>query len=462
MKIQPPLFLAAWCVVAIGITTSPRVDAIESPTLPNGMHSLSLTSSTSRSGVLVARDPQAVINIRLSPSTQSNVAAVAYPNQTVAILAENQSPDGFRWYQVRLNTNSREGWVRGDLVRVQSAGAASGFPSVATNPALEPEAPAPPQFPEAIDNPGNPYGFPDYSSPQRPVTPSPQPGAIATAPRTSPRRELVFGATQPNSTTATPQPAIATPGVGGAAPAPEGGGGALQRVGTTAVGAVNAVTDRVNTLLNPRRSQPNRFTQAQVDYFMEIALGTEWGTSNQLIRKWTQNVRIKVSGTRTSEDNATINRVIGELNELISGSGVQLTLDNNNPNVEIIYAPETDFSRLEPNYVPGNLGFFRTSWNAGVLNHAKILITSTNRVTQRERSHLLREELTQVMGLVRDSWRDQNSIFYQGWTDVNQYTDDDRAVIQILYLSNIRPGMSRSQVVSTLQAVSAQRQASSN
>ena len=456
MKIQPPLFLAAWCVVAVALPTSLRSFGIELPTLANGVHMLSLTSATPRSGILAARDPLAGINVRTAPSTQATIVTMANPNTAVAILAEGQGLDSV-WYQVRLVSTGQEGWVRGDLVRVQTANTLADptnrFSPVVINPAPEPEV---------IDNPGNPYGFPDYSSPQRPVTPSPQPGAIATAPRTSPRRELVFGATQPNSTTATPQPAIATPGVGGAAPAPEGGGGALQRVGATAVGAVNAVTDRVNTLLNPRRSQPNQFTQAQVDYFMEVALGSEWGTSNQTVRKWNQNLRIKVSGSRTNEDNATINRVIGELNELIDGSGIQLTLDNNNPNVEIIYAPETEFSRLEPNYVPGNLGFFWTYWNGGSLNRARILITSTNRVTQRERSHLLQEELTQVMGLMRDSWRYQDSIFYQGWTDANHYTADDRAIIQILYLTNIRPGMSRSQVASALQAVSAQRQASSN
>lgn len=452
MKIQPPLFLAAWCVVAVTLPTSLRSFGIELPTLANGVHMLSLTSATPRSGILAARDPLAGINVRTAPSTQATIATMANPNTAVDILAESQRPDSV-WYQVRLVNTGQEGWVRGDLVRVQTANATNRFSPVVTNSAPEPDV---------IDNPGNPYGFPEYSSPQRSTIPSPQPGAIATAPRTSPRRELVFGATQPNLTTATPQPAIAAPGVAGAVPAPQGVSGALQRVGATAVGAVNAVTDRVSTLLNPRRPQPTQFTQAQTDYFMEVALGSEWGTSNQTVRKWNQNLRIKVSGARTNEDNATINRVIGELNELIDGSGIQLTLDNNNPNVEIIYAPETEFSRLEPNYVPGNLGFFWTYWNGGALNRARILITSTNRVTQRERNHLLQEELTQVMGLMRDSWRYQDSIFYQGWTNVNQYTADDRAIIQILYLTNIRPGMSRSQVASALQAVSAQRQASSN
>ncbi len=216
---------------------------------------------------------------------------------------------------------------------------------------------------------------------------------------------------------------------------------------------VNAVTDRAIALLDPRRSQPNQFTQAQIDYFMEIALGSEWGNSDQLIRKWNQNLRIKVAGTRTNEDIAALNTVIGEINGLINGSGVQLTLDDNNPNVEIIYASQTEFRRIEPNYAPGSSGFFRTFWDRGVINRARILITDSNRVSQRERSHVIREELTQIMGLVRDSWRYQDSIFYQGRSDVNQYSADDRALIQLLYLTSIQPGMSQSQVASALQTV---------
>lgn len=465
MKIQPPLFVAACCVVALGIPTSLRSAGIEMPTLRNGIHLLSLTSSTSRSGVLVARDPQAIINVRTAPSIQSAVAAMSYPNEPVVILAENRSPDGYPWYQVRLSSTGREGWVRGDLVRVQTAGTTSGLPPTAVNPTPEPEV---------LDNPGNPYGFPEYNSSTRaaapslppraianpvapptttlPTRPANQPGAIATGSATAPRRELVFGASQPRPTSVTPQPAIAS-GTGGEAPAQQGGGGILQRVNATAAGVVGAVTDRVGALLNPGRSQPTRFTQAQIDYFMEIALGSEWGNSNQLIRKWNQNLRIKVTGTRTNEDIAALNTVIGEINGLINGSGVQLTLDDNNPNVEIIYASQTEFRRIEPNYAPGSSGFFRTFWDRGVINRARILITDSNRVSQRERSHVIREELTQIMGLVRDSWRYQDSIFYQGRSDVNQYSADDRALIQLLYLTSIQPGMSQSQVASALQAV---------
>jgi hypothetical protein len=164
-------------------------------------------------------------------------------------------------------------------------------------------------------------------------------------------------------------------------------------------------------------------------------------------------LRIRVTGTRTAEDDATIRQVMQELNDLLNGSGVQLVRDDRNPNVEIIYAPESQFRQLEPNYVPGNLGFFWVRWNSSVINYARILITNTNRVTQRERSHLLREELTQVLGLMRDSNRYPNSIFYQGWTDVTEYAEIDRTLIRMLYHPQLRPGMTQSQAVAALQTL---------
>jgi hypothetical protein len=50
-----------------------------------------------------------------------------------------------------------------------------------------------------------------------------------------------------------------------------------------------------------------------------------------------------------------------------------------------------------------------------------------------EQKHLLREELTQSLGLVNDSWKYKNSIFYQGWTTTTEYSDIDRELIDILY-----------------------------
>jgi hypothetical protein len=47
--------------------------------------------------------------------------------------------------------------------------------------------------------------------------------------------------------------------------------------------------------------------------------------------------------------------------------------------------------------------------------------------------HLLREELTQSLGLINDTYDYPESIFYQGWTETTEYAPIDRELIQMLY-----------------------------
>jgi hypothetical protein len=56
------------------------------------------------------------------------------------------------------------------------------------------------------------------------------------------------------------------------------------------------------------------------------------------------------------------------------------------------------------------------------------------RTTDEEaQKHLLREELTQSLGLTNDSWKYPESIFYQGWTTTTTYTEMDKRLIDLLY-----------------------------
>ena len=114
------------------------------------------------------------------------------------------------------------------------------------------------------------------------------------------------------------------------------------------------------------------------------------------------------------------------------------------------FVPHGEFSRYEPNYRAGNLGFAYVNWRQDKIYKARILVTSTNDVSQTERSHLIREELTQAMGLLKDSLRYADSIFYQGWTSTTDYSPLDQAVIQMLYSPEIRPGMDGRQVEAAL------------
>ena len=81
----------------------------------------------------------------------------------------------------------------------------------------------------------------------------------------------------------------------------------------------------------------------------------------------------------------------------------------------------------------------------GVIQRGKVLI-ATDSTTQPERTHMIREELTQSLGLFKDSWEHSDSIFYEGWTTTDKYGPLDEATIRLLYQPQLVPGMDRNQV----------------
>ena len=168
-----------------------------------------------------------------------------------------------------------------------------------------------------------------------------------------------------------------------------------------------------------------------------------------VIKKWTENVRIKIDGEPTEEDIQTINNIVNDLNDFIAA--IKIKLVDKNENLTIAFSPESNFTSIDPNEGPTNYGFFWALWHDDnfVIYDASILISSAD-ITQKERSHLIREELTQSLGLMNDSNKFEDSIFYQEWTDVLEYSEIDRAVIKLLYLKKITPGMSKEQALNVL------------
>ena len=53
--------------------------------------------------------------------------------------------------------------------------------------------------------------------------------------------------------------------------------------------------------------------------------------------------------------------------------------------------------------------------------------------TMSAKKHLLREELTQSLGLFNDTYDYPESIFYQEWTETNEYAPIDIELISMLY-----------------------------
>lgn len=221
--------------------------------------------------------------------------------------------------------------------------------------------------------------------------------------------------------------------------------------------------DFLQTPNSPTVPNPLTFySQEQIDYFLEVALGSEFGSQSNTIKKWNQDVQIQVYGSPSAADLAVLRSVIQEINKLQGSIRLQLVgvaktqySQTAVSNLEIHFAPESKFKRIEPNYQPTNLGFFWTFWNQNVIENARILISTTG-VTPQERAHLIREELTQSLGLMKDSLKYRNSIFYQGWTNTNHYEPIDKSLVEMLYHPEIKPGMTKAEVLGVFQRINAQ------
>ena len=200
-------------------------------------------------------------------------------------------------------------------------------------------------------------------------------------------------------------------------------------------------------LANPLENDsfPSQEARAMA-YFAEIGFGAEYASVDEVLHKWQQEVRIKIHGEPTKADLETLEQVVGELNDLLGGVGLILTQEA--ANVDLYFSPESGFPAIEPAYVPVNLGFFRVWFDEqGAIHRGRILIASQG-TTQVERSHLIREELTQSLGIFKDSWHYSDSIFYEGWTTTTEYGPLDGSAIRLLYSSLLEPGMTRVQVQS--------------
>jgi len=185
------------------------------------------------------------------------------------------------------------------------------------------------------------------------------------------------------------------------------------------------------------------YTQEEIAYFKEIALQVEYGSGMHQIHKWVEELKIKVIGAPTTEDLEALESTMENLNALSENLHMRHARKDEAANMEIYFIPHSEFltkGYVEESVLKNNWGLGVIWWNRfGEINRAVILI-ATDRTNSTERAHLIREELTQSLGLLNDSWEDSESLFYQGWGTQN-YTVRDEKVVQLLYDPRIKPNM---------------------
>lgn len=190
-----------------------------------------------------------------------------------------------------------------------------------------------------------------------------------------------------------------------------------------------------------------QYSNEEIHYFFEITLGSEYGDNAQVIKKWMTSPRIKIFGDPNEKGLNALNKVINELNSV---TGLNMKVADTDHNLEIHFISEKEFKSVLQEYQPVNYGYFWTWWDSNHEIYKATILISTSGISQLEREHLIREELTQSLGFMNDSNKFQDSIFQLAWTDTISFSPMDVAIIEMLYKPSIKPGMSRDKVLEIL------------
>ena len=199
--------------------------------------------------------------------------------------------------------------------------------------------------------------------------------------------------------------------------------------------------------------------QNVIEYFKEVALGFEFGNAPEITRKWNQDVVMYVGGEQNEMLQVELNEVITELNELISGENIEIriTADSSESNYYVFFGPGENYAEIESraqSHVISNFGLFFVSLSG--TNHitSGTMYVDTERPAPRNQRHLLREELTQSLGMAKDSNRYSDSIFNADYSvDVTEYSEYDKALIRLLYHPKISTGLDSTEVDPILREI---------
>ncbi len=181
-----------------------------------------------------------------------------------------------------------------------------------------------------------------------------------------------------------------------------------------------------------------------LEYFYEIALYTEYGThgKQEPIQKWTAPLKCFITGYPNEEDMQMVLRVFESLNNLPGFPGIKQVDTEADSNVYITFLPEEEYFDFSRKYIASRTYGFaainRDETNRVI--HSATIGFRTD-LTQSKRNAVIIEELTQMLGLLNDTYRHPESIFYQGPHEPQWYTDLDWILVQLLYHPLIKPGM---------------------
>jgi hypothetical protein len=198
-------------------------------------------------------------------------------------------------------------------------------------------------------------------------------------------------------------------------------------------------------LLAPSATYAMELTNKRItDYFKEVVYGSEYSENIAVVRRWTSNINVYTVGAAPEYLIMELDEILDELNDLIKPLKIKRVNSHDKANLTLFLGRGDEYIRIEPRaktHVIHNYGLFWVDWDKNnSLVKGSVYVDIYRAKSPRLQKHLLREELTQALGIMRDSYTYKDSIFYQKNSLVTSYSELDKAVIKRLYSPKIKPG----------------------
>jgi hypothetical protein len=154
--------------------------------------------------------------------------------------------------------------------------------------------------------------------------------------------------------------------------------------------------------------------------------------------RYKKDLKIYLSGTYEKYMVDEVEDILIDLNAIINPIQLTLVKNKSDANMIIFFGDYNSFVTNNPDLIDAPKlkdcdGYFKLKSRGDEIKSSRIFINLENQDSQLDLLDCLREELSQSLGAVNDSWKYKNSVFYQGPNYVTRYSEIDVNVIKMLY-----------------------------
>ena len=179
--------------------------------------------------------------------------------------------------------------------------------------------------------------------------------------------------------------------------------------------------------------QDYNLSEYELGLYNKVISQVEYGNKKIGVKKWNNNLNIYINNPEQKKLVKEFEKIKNEINILSNSVKIVRVYKKSEANFTIYFSDRNEYSSNEEvplKYLMNNFGFFWVYWSTRNVIYKGSMYVDISRVkSDKCKKHLLREELTQSLGMMNDIDKD-GSIFNKNWECTTNYLDFDRKIIR--------------------------------